>query len=436
MAIINITTDILFILLHFFFFIFSYEISGKRIFHPAVLFSLVWAGILALHFIFRFTLLDKLEPLHIDVYLIFCVGNLFYILGSFLTDFAFKKDNSNVINHLSNRFQPLPSFNLRLIITAIIVIGLPFYIFVSYKIFLVSQAESFFGGLRNELAYGDADVGPLKYLMPLAFVVFAINLYSFYVKRNSVNRVFLIVTLVVLITYAVFATGRTYFLMILAIYAGVSFFTNPGISLKRYFFSFIIFFLLFLGVGIIYGKGGSTEDSFRENIQSSIANAGIYLVTGLNALDIETSRSSISVDQQDNTFRFFNKIRIQLNLIKKRTVTDFQEFVFVPYATNVFTYYSPYIRDFGRIYAWLMLALFAAIHTWFYNTGFYIKSIRSILYYSFLLFPLLLSFFADQYMSLFSFWLQMVFFTEMLLFINKIMMLKEKKKVFTANLIL
>jgi oligosaccharide repeat unit polymerase len=420
MIIINITTDLVFILLHLFFLLFSYEMSGKKFFHPAVLFSFIWTGILALHFIFRFTLLDKLEPLHLNVYLIFFIGNLFYIFGSILADLAFKRKGAKQITDLNNGFQTIPNIRLRLIITAVIVLGLPFYIYASYKIFLVSQAENFFGGLRYELAYGDADIGPLKYLMPFAFVVFAFNLYSFYLRRNSVNRVYLIITLFALIIYAVFATGRTYFLMILAIYAGISFLVNPAISLKRYFFAFIVFFVIFLGIGIIYGKGGSTDDSFKNNVQSSIANAGIYLVTSLNALDIETSHRSISLDQEDNTFRFFTKVGIQLDIIKKRRISDiFQEFVFVPYATNVFTYYSPYIRDFGRIYAWITLAFFGAIHTYFYNRGLYIKRLRSIFYYSFLLFPLLLSFFADQYMSLFSFWVQIVFFTELLLYIDR-----------------
>ncbi len=420
MPIINITTDIVFILLHFFALLFSYQVTGKKYFQPAVLFSLVWLGILILHFVLRFTLLNKLESLHINVYLIFFIGNLFFIAGSVLANFSFEHGVLKRMLSPSQQLPPsLPSFRLRVIATTIIFAGLPFYIQAAFKIFLASQAENFFSGLRYELSYGDADIGPLKYLMPLAYVVFSFNLYTFYLQRNPVNKALLIITLLLLVTYAVFATGRTYFLMILSIYAGISFFVNSKFSIKKYLLAFVIFFLLFIGVGIIYGKGGSTEDSFQENVQSSTANAGIYLVTSLNALEIETSGTSFSMEHGDNTLRFFIKIGMQLNLIQKRKVNELvQEFVFVPYATNVFTFYSPYIRDFGRIYAWLMLAFFGVLHTWLFNRSFYLKNMRSVFYYSFLLFPLFLSFFADQYLSLFSFWFQMFFFTELLIFIN------------------
>jgi oligosaccharide repeat unit polymerase len=424
MSIINLTTDIIFILLHFFLLLASYLAFGKKFFHPAVLFSLVWMGILALHFCFRFTLLDQLEALQPNVYFIFFVGNLFFLVGCMLSGLGFKK------YRLSRPYQQQVQDEinpwLRFFFTAVILLGLPFYIQAIFKIFLASRAESFFSGLRYELSYGDVDIGPSKYLMPLAYVVFAFNLYSFYMRKNAINRALLIVALLSLITYAFFATGRTYFLMILSIFAGVSFFTNTGISIKKYLLAFVVFFLLFMSIGIIYGKGGSTEDSFGDNVTSSSQNTGIYLVTSLNALDYETSVNTAEPEMGDNTLRFFIKIGMELKLIPQRKVNELvQEFVFVPYATNVYTFYSPYIRDFGRIYAWVVLALLGALHSWFFNRAFYLKSKRAIVYFSFLLFPLLLSFFADQYFSLFSFWIQLVFFTELIFFGDQLVSLKK-----------
>ena len=271
-SIINITTDIIFILLHFFLLLFSYYLLGKKYFQPAFLFSFTWLWILILHFIFRFTLLDKLEALHGNVYFIFFIGNLFFLLGSFLADSRFK--NNLLKRTVTQQIQVSTNFKLRLILTVILLLGLPFYIQAAFKIFLASQAENFFSGLRSELVYGEANIGVLKYLVPLAYVVYAFNLYDYYIKKNNRNRVLVILTLLALFTYAVFATGRIPFLMILCIHLGVSLFANTNFSIKKYLALFGIFVIFFMVVGILSGKGGSTEDSrvrrFRRARTSSV----------------------------------------------------------------------------------------------------------------------------------------------------------------------
>jgi oligosaccharide repeat unit polymerase len=380
--------------------------------------------IVILHFIFQFTLLDKLEPLNVYTYLIFFIGTVFFSAGSLM---VYKYGGkTGVFDHIYPRAQLQTSVLFRIGLVGIITVGLPFYIQAAIKIFIASQAEDFFSGLRHEMGYGDADIGPLKYLMPLACVTYALNLYAFYQQKNGLNRGLLILTFLLLATYAVLTTGRTYFFMILSIYIGISSLINPKFSLKKYFWLLVVFLILFMAIGVMFGKGGNADNSFNDNLKASSENVGIYLVSSLNALQIETdNHSKISTDG-DNTLRFFVKLGMQLNLIPKRKVNDLiQEFVFVPYPTNVYTYYSPYIRDFGRVYAWIMLGIFGAIHTWLYNRAAYKKSMRGILYSTFLLFPLLLSFFADQYLTLFSFWFQLIFFTELLLFVNKLFLSKK-----------
>ncbi len=411
-------TDIVFILLQGLLLGASYLLLGRKISQPAVLFALVWWGILLLHFIFRFTLLSKLQPLSLEVYSVFFIGSFFFTAGSALVDYARGQDYSIQPGKLS-----IPDIHIatRVVFFLIILIGLPFYIRAAFRIFLESQAEDFFSGLRYELSYGDADIGPLKYLMSLAYVLFAFNLCSYFQKRNLLNTVLLLLTFAILATYAVFATGRTYFFMILTIYFGISFFYNPRFSVRRTSLALLAFLLMFMVFGVIYGKGGNTEDSFRENLQAASENVGIYTVTSLNALDIELSQQNTELAGGDHTLRFFYKAAMQLGITPERKITQLiQEFVFVPYPTNVYTVYSPYIRDFGKLYAWGMLALFGALHTWLFRKARSEKSVRVILYYTYMLFPLMLSFFGDQYMTLFSFWLQLIFFTEFLLFINQV----------------
>jgi oligosaccharide repeat unit polymerase len=416
----DIITDLVFITIQLVILLFSYQLLEKKISQPAVLFSLVWFSILALHFIFKFTLLDELESLSADTYLIFTIGCLCFSLGSILSNYSYKILATPGDASIPEHKHTVISLKLRIILVVLITAILPVYIYSAYKIFLASQAEEFFSGLRYELSYGDADIGPTKYFMPLAYVVYAVCLYAFYSEKNKINRLLLIISFVVLAGYAFFATGRTYFFMILAVYYGVSFFSNPNFSIRKQFAWLTLFIIGFMIIGVLYGKGGNADETLNNNVKSASEYTGVYLVGSLNALEREITDNSATVKDGDNTLRFFTKLGMQLKILPQRTIPDLkQEFVFVPYPTNVYTYYSPYIRDFGKAYAWVMLAIFGVLHTWLFKKAEGRQSPKYIFYYAFLLFPLLLSFFGDQYLSLFSFWIQLCIYTEFFFRVNK-----------------
>jgi oligosaccharide repeat unit polymerase len=394
----------------------------RKFMNPAVLFSFLWFVILLLHFIFSFTLLNELLPLSISTYFIFFIGVLAFSFGSFIQTVYWQKEKivKNNIEYIPNIYENQVSIILRFILLVIIVIGLPFFLEASYKIFIASNVENFFIGLRTELIYGEEDIGPLKYLFPFSFIVYAINLQSFLKERNQKNRILFITSFLVAITYAIFTTGRIIFLAVLVVYMGMNFIYNTNFSVKKLFLPIIIFMLIFISFGIVYGKGGSLEDSTKENIGPAAQTTAIYMVASLNALDFDMHHQFKVYYDGNNSLRFFIKIGKTLNLIPNSKVNDLlTPFVYVPYPTNVYTFYSPYIKDFGRFYSWLMIALFGLIHTFLYNKAISTKSLRYSLYYSIMLFPLMISFFADQYLSLTSFWLQMFFFIEGVIFLNK-----------------
>ncbi len=424
--VIDILTYLVFLLLHFFVFLFNYLLWNRKLFQPAVLFSLVWLVILIVHLFFRVTILDELGSLSLRLHFIFLAGTVFFSLGGVLIYIynkqigIYKKVEIAVPTEINRWF--------KLSLVSIIFLGLPLYIQASYKIFLASQAENFFTGLRGELVYGQADIGPLKYLMSLSFVTYAITLYDYYNKRNRFNLNLLIISLLILIGYAIFSTGRTYFFLILTIYLGIGLFVNKKFSIKRYSLAFAFFIITFISIGAIYGKGASTYYSTKENIEEVGENLGIYLVTSLNALDIELNDNTGLKTNGENTLRLFIKIGMSLGLIPEKQMANLaQDFVYVPYATNVYTYYSPYIKDFGLGYAYLILFLIGTFHAWLHNMAITTYKIRYIFYYAFLLFPLFLSFFADEYLTLLSFWLQLFFLTEVLFSLNMIANLLSKR---------
>jgi len=428
----NILIELIFIFLHFLLFLINYKLMYKKIMQPSVLFSLLWLVIILLHFIFSFTLLNELYPLHFETYMVFFLGVMSFSFGSFIvTVINQKKERPKFLAQLDlvKIIQQPINFTLKYILLAIILIGLPFYIQAAYQVFIASNIENFFIGLRTELSYGDEDIGPLKYLVSFSFVVYAINLYAYLKDKNKINRAILITCIIATLTYAVFSTGRTFFFMMLAIYFGMSYLHNKKFSIKKFSWYIVIFSIVFSLVGIIYGKGGNTDDSIQENIYPAAQTTAIYIVSPLNALDYEMNHNFEINYNGNNTLRFFEKIGEQFNVVPNIKVSDvIQEFVFIPYPTNVYTFYSPYIKDFGILYAWLMIAFFGLIHTILYNKALATKNIRYSLYYTFMLFPLLLSFFQDLYMLSFSTWLQIIFFTETIIFINKFLIFRERER--------
>ncbi|MDQ2718997.1 MAG: oligosaccharide repeat unit polymerase [Bacteroidota bacterium] len=393
----------------------------RKIMHPAVLFSLLWTVILFLHLIFGFTILDQLSSLRLETYFIIFIGALFFSLSSFVVSKYFEKMAITKRVDEPPKFREVnTSLSLRIIFLTIIIAGLPFYIQASYRVFLASNIDNFFVGLRTELSYGDEDIGITKYLTSFSFVVFAINYYGLLRQGNKKNVWLAILSFIVALVYSIFATGRTYYFLILSIYVGISYLLKKRFSIKKYLWPLLIFFLLFMSIGIIYNKGADKDDTLKENLHSISEATAIYLVSSLNAFDLEIKNNIKAKYAGENTLLFFVKGFQKFDLLPNtKTGSLIAEFVFVPYPTNVYTFYSPYIRDFGKIYAWLMIGLFGALHTWVFYKASITKDLRYTVYYSFLLYPLLMSFFQDQYMSLISTWLQIVFYTELFLAINK-----------------
>lgn len=425
----EILSELTFIFLHCLLFLINYKMMNKKLMHPAVLFSLIWFFILLFHFIFSYTILDSLFSISTSTYLIFFIGALSFSFGSFIQTIIKQKTdltkNESYVNSYKNEIKI--SLNLRYILVAIVVIGLPFYILAAYRLFLASAtSESFLIGLRAELSYGDEDMGIVKYLFPFSMVVYTLCLYSYLKEKEKSNKILFIISIIAVIIYTILFTGRTAFLFIFVLYLGMNYFYNNQFSIKKFSRVFVIFIFIFIFFGIFYGKGGNTQSTVKENIKPVAQATAIYMVAGLNALDWELKHQYRISYNGNNSLRFFMKIGEQIHLLPNIKVNELiMPFVFVPYATNVYTVYSPYIKDFGKVYAWIIIALLGFFQTYLYNTAIATKNIRFSIWYSFLLFPMLMSFFADQYFSLISYWLQIAVCIEGIIYLNKFFTYKK-----------
>lgn len=416
--------DIIFILLHTLLFLLNYTVFKRKILHPSILFSLIWVSILLVHLFLRYTILDELYPLNIDTYAIFFIGGLSFTAGSIMATFFYEKHKAYKLNNSVTSKNTYINTHVRIFLLIVLVVFLPIYIRSAFRLFIASGIDNFFIGLRTELNYGEEDIGPTKYLVSLSAVCYAINFYYKIQAPTKFNKLILYSSFIITITYSVFATGRLFFLIILSVYFGISYVFKSGFSLKKYSWAIIAFVIFFMATGVYYGKGGDTENTFKENVIESTKFLGIYLVSSLSAFDLELKSNNNNPSNTypgANTLRFFIKIAQSLGLAENKEIVNLnRDFVSVPYPTNVFTFYSVYVNDWGRLYAWIVLFIIGALHTLIFNKALQTKSFKYTFYYSILLFPLLVSFFSDMYFTIFSTWIQFFVFLEITIGLQKV----------------
>jgi oligosaccharide repeat unit polymerase len=395
--------------------------------NPAFVFALVWTSGLFFHLLFSFTLLPDILPISIPVHLIFTGGSLSFGLGALLAELLSVKLACTSFPGIYKEGSDKISLQLRLFFLFLLAAILPFYVQKAINIVIASEIENFLMGLRWELTYGDADYGWYKYIITLSIIAYAYCLIASIEKPSIVNRTITILTFLITLTYVVLFTGRTFFLMILMIYLFVNFFLNPKFSLKRLIWLIPLALLIFVGIGLVLNKGGSLDDSFSDNLKSASELTGVYLVGGLSAFQYEVSNLLNVGYNGMNSLRFFYLIgeKLGFSIPPDFKESPIQEFVYIPYETNVYTIYSPYIRDFGVLYAFVMLFIYGLIHTYIFIRAKQTKKTRFIIYCSLLMYPIVMAIFSDQYFSILSTWLQIIIMVESIYLLNRFFILKK-----------
>lgn len=165
------------------------------------------------------------------------------------------------------------------------------------------------------------------------------------------------------------------------------------------------FIAYFISVGI--GKyfynysSGFALDTF-------LVEFGSYLCTGVINLGYSIEHFQWTLNGK-NTFSFFSAVYGKItgnSYTIVSTVTDIP-LIFGRFKSNVFTFYDLYLRDFGVIYSLFMQFFVGVLHG---NLYFRINKKNMMVRYLFcmLIYPLVMQFFLDQYVSLTSLWIQVI----------------------------
>lgn len=369
-------------------------------------------------------------------YISFFIGLCFFTAGFFIIIGNKSKRKCNAIGEKKSNLTFNPFF---IKILFIIFVGLfMIYAWQVITFILRNYSFNFWQTLsigRRTGTYRDSFIISYSRIMILAFTV--VSSIIFFSNPIRKNKRFFLISLLIASFFTVTGENRgIIFMLVLAIFFSYIIVKSPK-NIKIFFIlqvvalMILIIFIVFSFMKFVY----KDQSNILEFIFYYLR---LYFSTSTLAF-VQWAELPHDYLYGANTFRFFLAIlnAIGYNINVPKTV---QEFVWV-YGdlTNVYTVLQYYAKDFGLVYAFIIQLVLGMIHGFFYkesvlcneNKPFFI-GIQSFLY-----FPLIDQFFDDKYFSIFSTWLQLIFWTWLFtrkgfLIINK-KILNEKEKNHLCN---
>jgi oligosaccharide repeat unit polymerase len=362
--------------------------------HPAALVPGLWGLVGAAYLLIP----HGLRPIGLSTWLLVALSCATFVLGSLSATGATSNSPTGRIE--PTRWRPLLFW--------IAVLGLP--MFASRAMEIAESAdftESKLINLRIALTGELDDVqnyGLLGYLIPVAFTSTLVELATS-PRKGFTPRGW--VALAVSLGYSVLATGRTYLFLLFIALAFVALMQRRIRAATLAWAGAAIVGVLFFGLGWLFNKIGA--DSPNVNALGAIDALSLYLLGSLAGFDFWMA-ASVPLDWGLNVFRSVLAVGAALGL-QVQVVPLVKDYVFVPEPTNVYTVFQPYVQDYGRLGAILVLAFFGWMHAHLYRAA-RSQDPRWVILYALGMYPLLMQFFQDQYFSLLTTWVQ---FTVMVL---------------------
>ena len=291
---------------------------------------------------------------------------------------------------------------MRPILFWIALLGLPAYGWQAQELASTADfSDSFFINLRIALTRDDdaaVSYGAIGYLLPVAFVSTLVELAS------SKARLFELrgwLSLATSITYAMLATGRTFIFLLFIALAFIALVQRRVRPAQLVLGSVVFVGLGFFGLGVLINKVGDGMDNTAA--LTALDAFTLYSLSGLAAFDLAHALPS-ALEWGLNVFR--SPLAVAKAVGVDVTVLPLvKEYVFVPEPTNVYTVMLPYVRDFSWPGLLFFFALFGRMHGSLYWRA-QLGDPRCVVLYGLSVYPLLMQFFQDQYVSLLTTWVQ------------------------------
>lgn len=391
----------------------------KRILYPAFIFNLLWIVIIGLHDFVTFFNLFEIDKLGFQtkIYIFFAVFS--FSIGNVLIKYTFSRfikissfDSNLILDKYCFRSRILMFFSL---------IGLILFINKAILIANLTPSFPFFESLRFQLNYNNQSYGLVGYFVTLGIFNATYRLLRFQLNKNNnkKDKFKLILSFIIAILFCLFSTGRTYFLLLIIISVGIIM-MNKVISLKKIFLTGFVIILVFALMGLLLNKGGNFDNNISQNIKLMSKSFAVYLIGPVTAFD-KSYLSTNSGIFGEHIFRFFYILFHKIGMSNAELPSLVQPYTNIPFEINVYTIFDPYYKDFGIAGSYVFIFFFGL-----FNSIIFELSGSGRIYYKYftaiLLYPLIMSFFQDQYFALLSTWLQFLILS--LIFFPKIIIKK------------
>lgn len=301
---------------------------------------------------------------------------------------------------------PVKDVNIKLswAVLLVVVVGAPF----AYQRALQLSGSDIFTvigymRLRSALTADGDGYGLLAYLTVPSFVISSVCVTRFVIHRKGFLLMVSAISISLFYTYL--STGRTFVLLLLIMIFA------PLVVLRRVqkrgvIAAFLLAVALFVFLAGMTSKGVSIEDDVVENIDSVLEGLRAYTVAPLLAFSRLLFDQPVT-DWGANTFRIVYAVLYRFGLSEDPPIALVREYMYVPDPTNVYTVYDVYLADFSYL-GMLIPSLFLLAHWAIYRRAVERGGLM-IFYCACSFYPLSMQFFQDQYVSILSQWIQIVF---------------------------
>lgn len=364
--------------------------------HPGVIQACVWSFVLGMYVLQQ----DLLSPVSLRVFLVVLAGVLTFSLGAYTACRGFRAPKQPVADL---DFEP-KAWIMNVLVWLPIIGLIPF---LATVIMLGSDGpfEAFFQNLRSNIGNvesrsGGGAFGVWAYLIPISFASIGVQVL---LERYRTHRTVFIVSFLVALVYAFFTTGRSFVLLLLLMVAGILLITRRVSAVKTAAVAVSVGLVVFLGLGLLVNKGGTIVGGAEIEIVNLWRVFLVYLLGPLPALDIYL-QTSAGAGSGEHVFRTIYAVLAFVGL-DVEVPPLVQDYVLIPFPTNVYTFFQPYYTDFGLAGVILAPFLFGWLHGALYRRA-SMGHLFSIMMYALLLYALVFQFFQDHYFSLLSTWIQ------------------------------
>lgn len=382
---------------------FNNIISKKMLFPPFYL-SMVWIVMISLHLFF--TKFSDYTPysLRTTTLLYFFSTIFFFSLGGALAklnDRSMYKKNIHV--HLSNKA-------LNWLVVIIITLLLLF-------IFKIKEITGeYFNMLlfRYYTSVKSVDIGLIKYGFIFSLFATMLVLIKHY-NSEAVTRFTKFKTITVILcsfalAYLSGSRGAIFFLSLsmLGIYS-----IYRRVNIKLIAKSVVIILILFFGMATALKK--AMPNQHHSDVKYNAAQKLDYFLYSYGTLPLSAFDNFLNkpydVLNGEILLRFPKALLFKIGVTSDPPQKLVEEYSEVPDLVNVYTGYYKLIKDFGILYSFFVMLILGYLHSYFFfNVK---KSFDAIIGFSVLLFPLTMLFFEENFISILSTWIQLIFYTFM-----------------------